>query len=342
MFTEVVTSDGEDEVMSGPVRSYAAPSSRSGSSIGPLCIAEDRSSAQGGEEQDAAESLHHAATADHWHRWHFHYPSMDVPPPAVAIDVLENDEIDDVEQSDATSADVGGHSPPVFQTLVAERWSEDQQHSHGPLQELMSPAVASHAQAESFEIKDEDEAIVDRGKGPANEAAPPVPPSTQTVTADRWGEYKQCHGASSSSFQQQRPPTEHEEIIVHRVWKVSSKKLTSKDTFLTSHEIEFWKGLFFMVILRPYPRDVRGGFKGSNGVGKVELKLCGGSQLSEKTKIYFRVAAGKHKELPFQELEHNFASQPLGILPHEWEFLSAVDSGVLLLHLEARMETEGI
>merc|ERR1719433_2323343 len=108
---------------------------------------------------------------------------------------------------------------------------------------------------------------------------------------------------------------------------------------MTSPVWELWEGLFFMIMLEPHPNNSRGGFKGSNGVGKVGLKLCDG-KLSEKVKLHFRVAAGKNKELPFQPLEHDFASQPLGILPQEWQFLSIVNSGFLLLHLEARMERE--
>jgi len=81
---------------------------------------------------------------------------------------------------------------------------------------------------------------------------------------------------------------------------------------------------------------VKGGFQGSKGVGLVGLKFGGGTERAGK--VHYRVAAGQNKELPFQGLDHDFVTRPQSTMQQEWNFLSAVNQGSLLVHFEARME----
>jgi len=122
------------------------------------------------------------------------------------------------------------------------------------------------------------------------------------------------------------------------VWKVSEQKLLSRNKALNSPDFELWEGGIFKLILRSFPYDVKGGFRGSKGVGRVELKFCGGTELAGK--VHCRVAAGENKELPFQGLDHDFAERPQSTLQQEWDFLSVVKQKSFILHLEARMEKE--
>jgi hypothetical protein len=256
-----------------------------------------------------------------------------VPPPAAAADAFENDENDDVVEDGDTECEVAP-IPPLFQTVTFDHWPEYQQQLHCPHKNVTPLPVPTHEEVMAGDNKEEDTGTE------VSDSIAPVPPCCQTVTAEHWPIYKHSR-RPSLPCQQQHPPSEHEERVVKKAWKVSASKLKGKDAFLTSPKFDCWEGVSLMVILRPYPSNVRGGFKGSKGVGKVELKLCDGTRLSEKANICYRVAAGKNKELPFQGLEHNFAAQPLSILPQEWQFWSAVGGGVLLLHLEARMQWEG-
>jgi len=119
-------------------------------------------------------------------------------------------------------------------------------------------------------------------------------------------------------------------------WKVAEKKLLNKEKTHTSPPFEIWEGGTFILILRSCPHNLKGGFQGSKGVGKVELKFCGGTEFARK--IHWRVAAGQNQELSFQGLNHDFSACPTSTWQQEWNFLSLVTKGSLLLHLETRME----
>jgi len=124
---------------------------------------------------------------------------------------------------------------------------------------------------------------------------------------------------------------------VQVVWTIPEKKLSIKDKSFTSPDFAIWEGGSFKLVLRAYPDNVKGGFHGSRGVGRMELKFCAGTEFAGK--IHWRVAVGQNKELPSEGLDHDFTTRPQSILQQEWNFLSAVSRGSLLLHLEARMET---
>merc|ERR1712008_99892 len=117
-------------------------------------------------------------------------------------------------------------------------------------------------------------------------------------------------------------------------WKIPAGKFRKGDPCITSPDFEFWDGKLFRVILKS-SGCVKGGFLGSKGVGKVELKLCGETELGEEATVYYRVAAGKRKQLT-QDGQHDFATQSLSILPQEWNFLSVKDGDSVLLYVEAR------
>jgi hypothetical protein len=120
-------------------------------------------------------------------------------------------------------------------------------------------------------------------------------------------------------------------------WKVPEKRFHGRDMSLASPEFEL-DGWLFKMILKPFPANNRGGFNGSKGIGKVELKYCGGMELGDRANVYFRVRAGLNHELSSGDCEHDFAEQPLSILPQEWNFLSVKDSGSVAMHIEARKE----
>jgi len=119
---------------------------------------------------------------------------------------------------------------------------------------------------------------------------------------------------------------------VQVTWMIDEKKLSGKKTSFSSPDFEFREGRRFLLIVRTCPQNVKGGFQACRGVGRVELKFCGGTDLSEK--VHYRVAVGHKKQLPFQGLDHDFSTQHLSILPHAWDFLSTVNKGFVLLHLE--------
>lgn len=90
------------------------------------------------------------------------------------------------------------------------------------------------------------------------------------------------------------------------------------------------------MILKPHPANVRGGFAGTKGVGKVELKFCGGG---DQAKVQVRVLLGplvEDKKPSSEFREHDFSLQPLCVLPEELNFTSsAKDRDKVLLHVEA-------
>jgi len=123
---------------------------------------------------------------------------------------------------------------------------------------------------------------------------------------------------------------------VEVVWTIPEKQLSKTNKTLISEDFEIWERGTFKLILRACPHNMKGGFHESKGVGMVELKFCGGTEFAGK--IHWRVAAGQNQELPFQGLDHDFATRPTSTLQQEWNLLSAVNQGSLLLHFEARMQ----
>jgi len=100
----------------------------------------------------------------------------------------------------------------------------------------------------------------------------------------------------------------------------------------TSEVFDLCEGGKFKIVLRACAE--KGGFQASKGVGKVDLKWFGES--ASAGRVHFRVAAGLHKELPFQDSDHDFATRPLSTTQHEWNFPMAYNKGSLVLHIEAR------
>merc|ERR1711956_52260 len=128
-------------------------------STGPFCIAEDNGTQESEEreEGDPVPSLRHITAAErwHWHQWHFHYPAMEVPPPAVAADAFENDENDDVVEDGDTECAVAP-IPPLFQTVTIDHWPEYQQQIHCPHKDVTPLAVPTHEEVMAGENKEED------------------------------------------------------------------------------------------------------------------------------------------------------------------------------------------
>jgi len=122
---------------------------------------------------------------------------------------------------------------------------------------------------------------------------------------------------------------------VEVVWTIPEKKLSIKDRAFNSPDFEIWEGGTFRLTLRSCSDNVKGGLHGSRGVGRVELKFEGGTEFAGK--VHWRVAVGQNKELPFEGLDHDFATRPQSVLQQEKNFLGAVTRGSLLLHLEARI-----
>jgi len=110
------------------------------------------------------------------------------------------------------------------------------------------------------------------------------------------------------------------------------KKISGAWREHASEVFDLCEGGKFKFVLRPCAE--KGGFQASKGVGKVDLKWFGES--ASAGRVHFRVAAGLHKELPFQDSDHDFATRPLSTTQHEWNFPMAYNKGSLVLHIEAR------
>lgn len=220
---------------------------------------------------------------------------------------------------DEASEEEDNYPVPAFnQITTEERWLEYQP----------SPTATPHATPTA-------------GMAPATLPPPPSNPPDLFRHPSEDKPPPACPPSSSHP----RPPTKQPGLTLAystphdlRVeWKVPEKKFNGRDMSLASPEFEL-DGWLFKLILKPFPANVRGGFNGSKGIGKVELKYCGGMELGDRAKVHFRVAAGLKHELSSEDRDHDFAGQPLAILPQEWNFLNVKDSGSVAMHIEVRKE----
>lgn len=222
--------------------------------------------------------------------------------------------------------------------VTAEHWPETSQ-----FHRLATPPEASTQGAAPANEVEQDDDDVD-----------PIPPFGQIKTAEHWPVYQPRPLPSPnppdpvSCRSEDEPPQPVEQPNLTRIdtlagncirvaWEVPVKKFQSTDKRYVTPEFDL-EGWLFQIVLKPCPDNVKGGFRGSNGVGKVELKFCGGMELGDTANVRFRVSAGKKKELSSGRCEHDFAGQNLSILPQEWDFMSVQSRGSVVVQIEARKE----
>jgi len=294
-----------------------------------------------------------AAALDHCDEWQSHWSSKESAPPAMAIQWT-------MEEIENEIRDEGVEKQPAQPTPATLSRPQPPHHSPPPPPATLTPLPCSAVTSEFYR---------ERQPGFVSSNSRPVAMQQPLHVHQHWSSNSanleskiplehQPPLASLTSRQQQELPLNMSLCAqrtwdmqptlkrVHSIasncirvaWTIDQRKLFRKDQAVTSPRFEIWEGGTFILILRSSPHKVKGGFHGSRGVGRVELKFCGGIEFAGK--VHYRVAAGKKKELPFQSLDHDFITRPHSILQQEWNFLSVVNKGSLLVHLEARMETK--
>jgi CspA family cold shock protein len=119
-------------------------------------------------------------------------------------------------------------------------------------------------------------------------------------------------------------------------WAVSSTKLQQKDHDAVSPPFQFeMNGRQIDFKLRIFPNAAKGGFRNSNGVGRIELKCEGSFQQDEEAWANYRffVSSGNAQDTAKNQksrgpVRHDFAKRPSSSLPpgeDQWNFKASVD-----------------
>jgi len=274
-------------------------------------------------------------TDQHPCQWEAHGTCNEVPPPSAATPWMEkaavNEVIAEAIEEKKTRDDEG--KVPVEAVENQDKGETVEEHVRQQEEDVPLPTLCRFETQED-EGQYEWQPHCKRTRCTSNDAPPPSAAATQqeedvTLPAP-------LSRSSDSAKKNLKRFYNAASNCVEVVWTIPEKQLSKTNKTLISEDFEIWERGTFKLILRACPHNMKGGFHESKGVGMVELKFCGGTEFAGK--IHWRVAAGQNQELPFQGLDHDFATRSQSTLQQEWNLLSAVNQGSLLLHFEARMQ----
>jgi len=274
-------------------------------------------------------------TDQHPCQWEAHGTCNEVPPPSAATPWMEkaavNEVIAEAIEEKKTRDDEG--KVPVEAVENQDKGETVEEHVRQQEEDVPLPTLCRFETQED-EGQYEWQPHCKQSHCTSNDAPPPSAAATQqeedvTLPAP-------LSRSSDSAKKNLKRFYNAASNCVEVVWTIPEKQLSKTNKTLISEDFEIWERGTFKLILRACPHNMKGGFHESKGVGMVELKFCGGTEFAGK--IHWRVAAGQNQELPFQGLDHDFATRSQSTLQQEWNLLSAVNQGSLLLHFEARMQ----
>jgi len=288
------------------------------------------------------DDMTHPLTDGHPCERELHFASDDTPPPSAAAAQQEDDvslpalcRFEAREDEPTVLASVALQQPIAFtekNTFIDD--IADNSNS------AMLPLKRAHtAPAPTITTESEDtDGTVGHHVTVLEEDASPVLNLCRVQTEECWPEL-QHHStpmdaalASAATLDSTEVEAEHWHDWHYHSIVIPVKKISGAWREHTSELFDLCEGGKFKFVLRPCAE--KGGFQASKGVGKVDLKWFGES--ASAGRVHFRIAAGLHKELPFQDSDHDFATRPLSTTQHEWNFPVAYNKGSLVLHIEAR------